>query len=121
MKYNSNMHELSVTENILSIALSHAEQNGADQVTAINLVIGDFSNLLPDCIQYYWEIIAEGTICKKAELHFDRRPAVFRCDDCRHEYIINGEMTGCPNCQSSNVALISGNEFWVDSIEITKN
>jgi Zn finger protein HypA/HybF involved in hydrogenase expression len=30
-------------------------------------------------------------------------------------------MTGCPNCHSSNVSLVSGNEFWVDSIEIIKN
>ncbi|GAP40645.1 hydrogenase maturation nickel metallochaperone HypA [Flexilinea flocculi] len=115
------MHELSVTENILAIAIAHAEQNGADQVSAIYLVIGEFSNLLPKCIQYYWNILVQGTICEKSVLHFDHRPAIFHCENCNHEYEIHQEMTGCPNCHSSNVSLVSGNEFWVDSIEIIKN
>ena len=51
------MHELSVTENILAIAIAHAEQNGADQVSAIYLVIGEFSAIFSKCIQYYWNIL----------------------------------------------------------------
>jgi len=46
------MHELAVTENILSIASKHAQESGATRVTAINLVIGQLSSIVDDSVQF---------------------------------------------------------------------
>lgn len=114
------MHELSVTESILKIALNHAEKAQAARVTGINLVIGALSSVVDDSVQFYWDFISEDTICSGATLQFDRRPAVLKCRSCETEFQIAGSLEVCPNCQGENVLVISGEEFYLDSIEIEK-
>lgn len=114
------MHELSVSESILNLAISHAEKANAARVTDIHLVIGRLSSIVDDSVQFYWDIISENTLCYGAKLHFDRRPAVLKCVDCDHEFSIDEMMSPCPLCGSYRAVLISGEEFYLDSIEIEK-
>ncbi|HEX2980856.1 MAG TPA: hydrogenase maturation nickel metallochaperone HypA [Anaerolineaceae bacterium] len=113
------MHELAVTESILEIALKHAELAKAKRVTDIHLVIGRLSSIVDDSVQFYWDMISENTICSGAKLHFTRVPAQLLCLDCGKEYTLTGELTGCPNCQSARIKVVSGEEFRMDSIEVT--
>jgi hydrogenase nickel incorporation protein HypA/HybF len=114
------MHELSVTEGILNLAIEHANKAGASKVTSINLVIGRLSSIVDDSVQFYWETISEDTICSGAKLVFDRRPAVLKCKDCGKEYPIDRELMPCPDCKGYNVTIVTGEEFFLDSIEIEK-
>jgi hydrogenase nickel incorporation protein HypA/HybF len=114
------MHELSVTEGILTLALEHANKASAAKVTAINLVIGRLSSIVDDSVQFYWDMISENTICSGSKLEFDRRPAVLKCKDCGREYPIDRELMPCPDCKSYNVTIVTGEEFYLDSIEIEK-
>jgi hydrogenase nickel incorporation protein HypA/HybF len=115
------MHELAVTESILDIATRHAQQAEASRVTDIHIVIGRLSSIVDDSVQFYWDMISEGTICAGATLHFDRRPAKMACQECGNSYVLEGELVLCPNCGSARVKIISGEEFWLDSIEIEKD
>jgi hydrogenase nickel incorporation protein HypA/HybF len=114
------MHELSVTEGILNLALEHANKAGAAKVTTITLVIGRLSSIVDDSVQFYWDMISENTICFGAKLVFDRRPAVLKCKDCGMEYPIDRELMPCPDCKGYNVSIVTGEEFYLDSIEIEK-
>ena len=114
------MHELAVTESILDIATKHARQANASHVTDIYLVIGQLSSIVDDSVQFYWDIISQDSICSAAKLHFQRVPASLSCLDCGTTYTLDGELTFCPACHSSRVKVISGDEFHLDSIEITK-
>jgi hydrogenase nickel incorporation protein HypA/HybF len=114
------MHELSVTESLLDLALSHAKQAQAAKVTGLNLVIGRLSSIVDDSVQFYWDIIAENTICQGAILNFDRRPAVLHCADCSTDFTIEKELTPCPSCGGFHTTIVSGEEFYLDSIEIEK-
>ena len=112
------MHELAVTESILNIVAQHAAQANAVRVTALHLVIGQLSSIVDDSIQFYWDMLAEGTMCAGARLHFERRPTVLQCLDCDQTYTLNGELTDCPNCHSAHLKVVAGDEFYVESIEI---
>jgi hydrogenase nickel incorporation protein HypA/HybF len=114
------MHELAVTESILNIAQKHAVQANAIIVTDIYIVIGKFSSIVDDSIQFYWDIISKNTICENSKLHFDRRPAKFLCLDCGHEFEFTDEIMPCPACTSIRLKLLSGEEFWLESIEIER-
>ncbi len=114
------MHELSVTESVLNIVLNHANKSSASRVTGVFLVVGQLSSIVDDSVQFYWDIISEKTICEGAILHFKRIPAVFRCSICSTEFRMKNELTACPNCGSMQTTIISGEEFYVDSIEIEK-
>ncbi len=114
------MHELSVTESVLEIACKHAEKAQAIKVTDIYLVIGRLSSIVDDSVSFYWEMISKNTVCEDAKLHFKRIPAKLICLQCSQDYILDDELTPCPNCGSARVKVISGDEFNLDSIEIQR-
>ena len=114
------MHELSVTESLLTLALSYAEKANATKVTDLHLVIGRLSSIVDDSVQFYWDFVAEDSICSGAKLHFERRPAVLKCMDCSNEFTIEQDLNPCPVCGGTHTIIISGEEFFLDSIEIEK-
>ncbi|MCJ7724498.1 MAG: hydrogenase maturation nickel metallochaperone HypA, partial [Anaerolineales bacterium] len=66
------MHELSVTQSVLEIALRHARQNNARRITDLYLVIGELASIVDDSVQFYWDMISKDTIAEGARLHFKR-------------------------------------------------
>jgi hydrogenase nickel incorporation protein HypA/HybF len=113
------MHELGITEQIVKIATKHGEKNQAEKITDLYLVIGELSSVIDNSVQFYWDMIAEDTICEGATLHFKRIPAVFKCQACSQEFQLqNGSLAPCPGCQSSQMEIIQGNEFYLESINI---
>lgn len=112
------MHELSVTEQLLEITLRHAQQAGATRVTNIYLVIGQLSSIIDDSVKFYWDMIAEGTLAQSAELHFKRIPTLLQCLDCAHEYEPTKDDLSCPKCDSTQIKILKGVEFYLEAIDI---
>jgi hydrogenase nickel incorporation protein HypA/HybF len=114
------MHELPVTRSILDIVLRHAEANGVVRVLAIDLRIGALSDLEAEWLQTYFDHLSVGTPAEGAELRVSRSLLTFRCEPCLEEFTADrDELEGarCPQCGSRDVALISGTEYTVESME----
>ncbi len=109
------MHELPITQEILRIALAHANQQ---RIASLTLVIGDLTGFVDDSIQFYFNILAQGTVAEGATLHFKRVPVRFRCRRCRTEFTPPPQQWQCPTCQALGGDVIAGKEFLVESIEI---
>ncbi len=114
------MHELAVTESILNIASKYAQEANATKVSEVYLVIGRLSSIVDDSVQFYWDMMSEGTLCAGSKLHFQRVPAQLACLNCGNEYRLDGELEPCPSCGSAKVKVTSGDQFYLDSIEIEK-
>lgn len=112
------MHELPVTESILEIVLRHASKAEARRVNSIYLVIGQLSSIVDDSIQFYWDMISQGTIAEGATLHFHRIPAQMECKSCGQRYSPGQDDLGCPQCRSIDVRVVAGEEFFVEAIDI---
>ena len=112
------MHELSVTESLLKIAVEHAEKANAQRVTDLHIVIGDLASMVDDSIQFYWDIIARDTIAEQATLHFRRVPAELQCNTCSAKYQPTDKELICPNCHGIGAKIISGEEFFLESIDV---
>jgi len=112
------MHELSVTEALLDLALRHARAAQAIRITDVNVVIGQLSTVIDDSVQFYWDMISGGTPAAGARLHFRRVPALFQCGECRHEYAPAAEVLACPACGSLEVSLIRGDELYLETLDI---
>ena len=114
------MHELAVTESLLDIAVRHATQAGATRVTDLYIVLGQLSSIVDDSVQFYWDMVSEGTLCAGARLHFERVPATLTCLDCGTTYALGAELSACPQCGGSRVRVASGEEFRLDSIGVER-
>jgi hydrogenase nickel incorporation protein HypA/HybF len=112
------MHELAVTQSILEIALRHADNQKAKRITDLFIVMGEWSSTVDDSIQFYWDMISDGTIAKGAVLHFARNPVVIMCIDCGNTYTPNSRELLCPNCSSTRIKVKTGEEFYLEAIEI---
>ena len=112
------MHELPVTESILEIALRHAKKADAKRITNLYLVIGQLASIVDDSVQFYWDIVSKDTIAEGATLHFRRIPATLICLVCNHQYTLNDKGLECPNCNSQRVKVQTGEEFYMEAIDV---
>ena len=112
------MHELPVTQGMLSIALQHAARAGAKKITAINLTIGEMSGIVDDSVQFYFDIVSQDTRAQGAVLNFERVPARFHCRACGEGFSLDGGPWACPHCGEWNAEIVAGREFYVESIEV---
>lgn len=114
------MHELAVTQSILEIANRHASEAGATKIADIYIKIGRLSSIVDDSVQFYWDIISQATLAEGATLHFQRVPARMHCTECGLDFEMQEELAPCPNCKSLKLKVVSGDEFWLESIAIEK-
>jgi hydrogenase nickel incorporation protein HypA/HybF len=112
------MHELSVTESILEIALRHAEKAKAQRILGLNIVIGQLASIVDDSVQFYWDMIAKDTMAEGAQLRFERIAAELECENCCTRYPLDGKDLACPNCQGTKIKIVSGKEFYIASIDV---
>lgn len=109
------MHELSLTQNILNIALKNA---GAKKLLQVNLLIGQLSDEREESIQFYWDDLAKGTLAQGAKLHFQYVDAEMKCLECDTVFHPKEEIIICPACQSHRLKLISGDDVKIESIDV---
>jgi hydrogenase nickel incorporation protein HypA/HybF len=112
------LHELGITQNILQIALEHAEKAGAKHIRRINLVMGELSSVVDESVQFYFDFVSKDTPAAGAQLVFKKLPARFRCRSCGKEFAPRKEDWTCPACQSPGPEIVTGREFYMDSIEV---
>lgn len=112
------MHEMAITEEILRIAVEHAERAQARRITDIRLVVGDLSSVVNDSVQFYFDFLSPDTIAEGAQLHFDRIASRLRCRQCAHEFEPHGTDWQCPQCEALGGEVIAGREFYLDSLEV---
>ena len=112
------MHELFITQSILSIALEQAKTAQANKITKINLTIGELAGVVDECVQFYFDIISKDTIAAEASLSFDRPPTKLRCRNCSATFSPDNLSWACPNCREQTMEIVSGRECYVESIEV---
>ncbi|MGQ9546179.1 MAG: hydrogenase maturation nickel metallochaperone HypA [Dehalococcoidia bacterium] len=112
------MHELGVTENIVNIALAKAGEAQASRITQINLVIGELSGFVPDCIQFYFDSLSQDTIAQGAVLHFESVPAQLRCRNCFTTFHPQDTIWSCPKCRGQSAEISKGRELYIESMEV---
>jgi hydrogenase nickel incorporation protein HypA/HybF len=109
------VHELSLSGAIVNTVVKHA---AGRRVTVVNMRIGHLRQVVPDTLEFYFGFVANGTVCEGARLEQELIPARLRCGPCGEEWEIDVPHFRCPGCGGSQVEVVSGNEFEVESIDV---
>jgi hydrogenase nickel incorporation protein HypA/HybF len=112
------MHELAITQSILSIVLLKAREISAVKITKIDLQVGRLTGYLPESIQLQFAFLSKGTEAAGAWLSFYQPAANLHCRKCDIKYTTNSFDLACPHCYTLETDILSGTELSVESMEI---
>jgi len=112
------MHELAVTQSMVNLVLEEARKGNASKVKKVNLVLGELSGVVGDCVQFYFGLMSKDTIAEGAIISFSTVPTQARCRECAKVFEVKDSDWLCPECHSISVELVAGNELFVESIEV---
>lgn len=111
------MHELSLCRAIVDTVTEHA---GGREVERVNLRIGHLRQVVPETLQFCWQMQVEGTPFHRTELLIDHVPAIVDCADCGRSTALSHPVLRCGWCNGTTVQLVTGEEFLIESIDLAK-
>ena len=126
------MHEFSAALSIVEAAVQAAKANNAKRVTAVNVEVGEFTFLVPEQLEFNFEIASKNTLLEGAKLNITLVKGQLKCNDCGYagesqtaldlppQIAVFAPMR-CPKCDSSNTTLTGGKDFIIANIEAEIN
>ena len=115
------MHELPITRSLLDLATRHAEAAGGGRITDLHLEVGRLSGVIGRFVQFYWNIVSEGTPAEGAILHFEHVELEMECQECGALFNPEGSDYACTACSSTEVQVVDGEQFHLVSIELDQD
>ena len=115
------MHELSIAQNIIEIALDNSKKMQAKSVCEIELDIGTISGVIPETLEFALEVYVKDTILENAKIKINVIEAKAQCRICEKHFELDDIYTLCPYCGSFEFDIIQGKELKVKSIKIPDN
>lgn len=114
------MHEASVTEALVKLALEAAAKEGAKKVTALNLVVGEATGYMRESLEFYFGIFAKGSILEGAALNMSYVKPKLKCPACGLVFERQRFSFECPACGAQGLMTGFGNEFYIDTMDIER-
>jgi hydrogenase nickel incorporation protein HypA/HybF len=112
------MHEQSIVESILTLALKNAEKANARKIVSINLVVGDYTGVVEEAVNLYFGFLCQTTIAAGAKIHYTHVAGQLRCRDCDILFPLQKGRHPCPQCAGSRVEIVGGRELYIENMEV---
>lgn len=112
------MHEYSIVQALLDSCEQHAVENDAKEVTKVVVKIGVMSGVEPHLLKEAFDTFKDKTMCENAEFVMNIQKVKIACNDCNSENELEKNEYLCPQCSSSNINVIDGEEMFLMSLEL---
>ncbi len=89
------------------------------RVHSVTVEVGALCAVVPEAMQFCFELIAEGTIAEGARLDIRIVPGTATCAACGHRFELADLILLCP-CGSSDIEVESGRELRIHSMEVSQ-
>ena len=108
------MHELAITQSVVEVVRGRI---GDRRVSTVRLQVGRLSGVVPDAMQFCYELVTAGTPLAGSTLVIEPTPGQAYCRTCGADFGLSDLILLCP-CGSADVELVSGKELQVISVEL---
>ena len=119
------MHELSVAMRIVEALDQELAGDVHDlpeedwAVSSVALQIGALSGLVPEALEFSWDIATQDSLLKGSRLEIQMVDATGFCEHCREERTLtNLQSMRCPVCQTPITQITGGNELEILTVEL---
>lgn len=114
------MHELSVAIRIVQ-ALDEelaGEEDGL-VVSSVSIQVGTLTGLVPEALQFSWDLATEGSLLGGSKLDIQVVDAVGYCPQCRVEQpLTNLQSMRCPVCRTPISQITGGSDLEILTVEV---
>ena len=112
------MHEGSIAQNLLAIAIEKAKEYKANTITLIRIKVGEFAGVNQSALEFAFDNFSQGTMAEKASLKITSSPLLGKCRKCNEVFKIKKDNFKCSKCDSLEIDIISGEDLFIEDIEI---
>jgi hydrogenase nickel incorporation protein HypA/HybF len=112
------MHELSIVESLLRLALKNAEKANARKIVSIHVVVGDYTGVVEDAATFYFGFLSKDTLAAGARIDYTHVPGQLRCRDCDVLFPLQKHSYQCPTCAGKRVEIVGGRELYIENMEV---
>lgn len=111
------MHELALCRAIAGVASRHA---AGRHVETVRVRIGALRQVVPESLEFCWTVVRDFAGLPDAELKLELVAAAVRCRCCSAESTPAAAWSlRCPDCDSTDVELLRGDEFLVTALDVS--
>lgn len=112
------MHELSIAQNLVEIAVETAESAGMKQVKALYVKLGVLSGVVKEALEFSFEVVIEGTPLEGAKLFIEDIPVKIFCPRCQEAHDLPEPLPmRCPICGTKTGQVLAGREMELYALE----
>lgn len=113
------MHELAVATELVTQVERAA---GSEQVIAVHVRLGRLSGLVPDSLEFCFQIAAKGTVLEGARLVVESIEPVIWCPSCQAAVTLESTTRlHCPVCGTASALVLAGRDLELRSLEVADN
>jgi hydrogenase nickel incorporation protein HypA/HybF len=114
------MHELSVAHAVVSTVVD-ALPSPVPRVLQVRLRIGELSGLVPQALEFAYDVAAQGTPLADAVLVIERSPVVILCPTCGEQALAGTHDFRCPTCGVPCGDVVGGKELEILDITLEES
>ncbi|MFD7449175.1 hydrogenase maturation nickel metallochaperone HypA [Kitasatospora sp. NPDC059827] len=113
------MHEMSIAAAVVEQVDTAAREHRAAGVARVRLQVGELAGVVPEALDFCFELACAGTLVEGAVLDTEPVAARARCSPCAVEWAVGMPPDlGCPDCRSGvGVELLAGRELQILDVE----
>jgi hydrogenase nickel incorporation protein HypA/HybF len=109
------MHEMAITQSVVDAVCEHA---AGRRVHSVRLEVGALCAVVPDSMQFCFELATQGTVADGAQLDLDVRAGEARCRSCDRQFPVHDPILLCA-CGSADVEVLAGRDLRILSMEVS--
>lgn len=111
------MHEVGIAKEAVDAAIEHAAKAGATRVLKIKLRIGALSGVVPEALEFAFEVVTRDTAAAGAAFEYEWVPVRCHCATCDTDFEPEGYVYECPECGMPSWDLRGGKELDLMTVE----
>jgi hydrogenase nickel incorporation protein HypA/HybF len=110
------MHETSLAQSVIDSVMREMTARHLDAVQKIVLRVGPWSGVMPEALQFNYEVLRADTPLAHTELVIQETSLHAHCTACQFDFII-ADLNACPRCRSEQIQLNGGDELDIAFLE----
>lgn len=110
------MHELGILNAMIHTIENIIQDENVSSVEKIVLEAGELSGIVPRYLEQSWPAARYKTSMENTELEIKVIPGIVKCRDCTKVFNAMEHDMHCPDCNSRNMEILSGNDLEIKEI-----